>query len=585
MLFRRREYSLFSQFSKIILLIYGLFVVSFSLIFLFLNHNMQSNLYDSYCRTIDYCLSGIKNDLEIANRSVLSTLYNNSDLSELSCSNNILNISVCESSLQRTLNSYLQCYSTVDGLFFYSGRNDRFISAVRDTNSFFPVYFRNMMRSVEFSVYYREIPARNGDYVFCQIDGRYCLVRMFTYNNMIGGVWVDLDTIMKKLEQSTSGDTICAFLNDSEMDDPVVNRSTDKDELKRIQEKDSQIVTCSGSRYLKFLTQPPFCCGELLILMPYSQLQQTLDLHYMLQGIFIIILTLCFFSTFLLYSSRLKLPVRELYRISAAVKDSWQPEAIKQQQVSRCKEVREINEEVIRLLEHINSLENQVLQEQLLKKEYELLSLRNQISPHFLINCLSVISSMAGTSVSRTVLKSMISTLASHLRYTLSTKSFVSLAEEMCFVRNYYDLNNYRYPDSLTYQIDIRDLCDNAAVFPCLILMLSENSIKHNLSADEKLKLIVTAREEQDEHGKSYVHITHLDTGNGFPEQMLVDLNRPNPSIEEIADGTRIGLYNIKRRILLAYGESHGSIRFSNNPESGGAQVDIIIPYIPYQES
>ena len=175
---------------------------------------------------------------------------------------------------------------------------------------------------------------------------------------------------------------------------------------------------------------------------------------------------------------------------------------------------------------------------------------------------------MAGTSVSRTVLKSMISTLAGHLRYTLSTKSFVSLAEEMCFVRNYY-------------QIDIRDLCDNAAVFPCLILMLSENSIKHNLSADEKLKLIVTAREEQDEQGKSYVHITHLDTGNGFPEQMLVDLNRPNPSIEEIADGTRIGLYNIKRRILLAYGESHGSIRFSNNPEIGGAQVDIIIPYIP----
>ena len=73
---------------------------------------------------------------------------------------------------------------------------------------------------------------------------------------------------------------------------------------------------------------------------------------------------------------------------------------------------------------------------------------------------------MAGTSVSRTVLKSMISTLAGHLRYTLSTKSFVSLAEEMCFVRNYYDLNNYRYPGSLTYQIDIRDLCDNAAVFP-----------------------------------------------------------------------------------------------------------------------
>ena len=72
---------------------------------------------------------------------------------------------------------------------------------------------------------------------------------------------------------------------------------------------------------------------------------------------------------------------------------------------------------------------------------------------------------------------------------------------------------------------------------------------------------------------------------SGFPEQMLDDLNRPNPAVEEIADGTRIGLYNIKRRIILAYGDSRGNIRFSNNTAMGGAQVDIIIPYIPYQDS
>ena len=146
--------------------------------------------------------------------------------------------------------------------------------------------------------------------------------------------------------------------------------------------------------------------------MPYSHLQQTLELRFKLQGVFIVILTLCFLSTFILFSTRLRLPIRELYRISETVKESPQLEALNLQEVSRCKEVREIHEEVIRLLEHIDSLENQVLREQLLKKEYELLSLRNQVSPHFLINCLSVISSMAGTSVSRIVLKSMISTLA-----------------------------------------------------------------------------------------------------------------------------------------------------------------------------
>ena len=49
------------------------------------------------------------------------------------------------------------------------------------------------------------------------------------------------------------------------------------------------------------------------------------------------------------------------------VKESPQLEALNLQEVSRCKEVREIHEEVIRLLEHIDSLENQVLREQLLR--------------------------------------------------------------------------------------------------------------------------------------------------------------------------------------------------------------------------
>lgn len=585
MLFRRREYSLFSQLLKIVIIIYTLFLISFSIIFLTLNHNMRSNLYDSYYRTIDYCLTEIKNDLEIANRSVLSTLYNNPDLAQVSASNNKMTVSVCESRLLRTLNSYLLCYSTVDGLFFYSERNDRFISAQRDPNSAFSPYFRSLMRSVDFDSFYREIPSENSSYVFYEIDGSYCLVRMFAHNNTVGGVWVNMDTIMSNLEESTSRDTLCAFLNAPETKLPVVNRAADQQNLARLSDKSTQIVTYADSRYMKFAIKPAFCEGDLLILMPYSHLQQTLNFRLRLQAVFIAILTLCFFATFILFSTRLRLPIRELYRISETVKESPQLEALKLQEVSRCKEVREIHEEVIRLLEHIDSLENQILKEQLLTKEYELLSLRNQVSPHFLINCLSVISSMAGTSVSRTALKSMVSTLAGHLRYTLSTKPFVSLAEEMRFVRNYYDLNSYRYPDSLIYQIQIRDLCDNATVFPSLVLMLSENSIKHNLSTAEKLKLTITAFEEKDESGQVCVHITHTDTGTGFPEQILEDLNNPTPSLKEIANGSKIGLYHIKRRILLAYGDSHSSIRFSNLENGGGAQVDIVIPYISYQDS
>lgn len=589
MIARRREYSLFTQSIEIVLLIYCLFIFSFFAVFVFLNHNMQSNLYGGYSKAIDYCLAEIENDLTIVERSILSTLYNNSDLSSLSYSEDVLSISVSETRLQRTLNSYLSCYSTVDGLFFYSIQNDRFVSAVRDPNSFSPAYFKDFMRSPDEPDRYDELRAQlisgGGSYIFYQIGDKYCLAHMFAYNNMIGGIWVDLDTIMEKLEQSTSKDTLCVFFNLSELEEPVGNYPVDPSLLQRVWTKDVQVVPYAGARFLTFQVQPSFCTGSLLLLMPYSQLRQALELHYILQGVFILGLAFCFAATFLLFKSRLRLPIRELYRISAAVRESRQPEVIRLQPPSRCREVREINEEVLHLLEYIASLENQVLKEQLLKKEYELLSLRNQVSPHFLINCLSIISSMAGTSVSRSILRSMISTLAKHLRYTLSSKSYVSLAEEISFVKNYYELNNYRYPDSLSYKIDIRGLCDNATVFPCLILMLSENSIKYNLSTDEKLELHITVWEEEAESGKTFVHLCHQDSGNGFPEQILEDLNRPDPSLKEISDGSRIGLYHIKKRILLAYGGCHGSVHFSNHPETGGAQVDIIFPYISYQDS
>ena len=62
-------------------------------------------------------------------------------------------------------------------------------------------------------------------------------------------------------------------------------------------------------KYLKFEIRPSFCQSDLLILMPYSHLQQTLELRFKLQGVFIVILTLCFLSTFILFSTRLRLPI------------------------------------------------------------------------------------------------------------------------------------------------------------------------------------------------------------------------------------------------------------------------------------
>lgn len=95
-------------------------------------------------------------------------------------------------------------------------------------------------------------------------------------------VWVDLDTIMKNWNRVLPVILSVPFSMTLRWM-ILLLIGTDKDELKRIQEK---FTDCNLFRqpvseisYTAF----SFLLRELLILMPYSQLQQTLDLHYMLQ--------------------------------------------------------------------------------------------------------------------------------------------------------------------------------------------------------------------------------------------------------------------------------------------------------------
>jgi two-component system sensor histidine kinase YesM len=67
--------------------------------------------------------------------------------------------------------------------------------------------------------------------------------------------------------------------------------------------------------------------------------------------------------------------------------------------------------------------------------------------------------------------------------------------------------------------------------------------------------------------------ISIQDTGEGFPEDVLTTLEKDDSLTT--SEGERIGLWNVKQRLLLLYGEK-STIYFSNEP--GGATVRIRIP-------
>ena len=143
-------------------------------------------------------------------------------------------------------------------------------------------------------------------------------------------------------------------------------------------------------------------------------------------------------------------------------------------------------------------------------------------------------------------------------------------------------MTKLRFPDSLTSSIDIDPQIKDANVFPLLVLMLTENSIKTNIVMGEMLTIEIRA-ELIDENPQPQIHITHIDSGTGFDEKSLRIYNHILDHPEVRKNGYSIGIYNIASRLRLTLGEN-STIVFSNELRKG-ARIDIIFPYVRYRSA
>ena len=119
------------------------------------------------------------------------------------------------------------------------------------------------------------------------------------------------------------------------------------------------------------------------------------------------------------------------------------------------------------------------------KAQYQLMTLKNQVNPHFLFNSLNTLASLAYTDANKT--NFFAKKLSSVYRYFLSTseKPSVTLAEEMTFVETYFQLEKIRFGESLQLRIRIPAEAQGKSVIPTSIQMLVENAIKHNINTEQ----------------------------------------------------------------------------------------------------
>jgi two-component system, LytTR family, sensor kinase len=179
-------------------------------------------------------------------------------------------------------------------------------------------------------------------------------------------------------------------------------------------------------------------------------------------------------------------------------------------------------------------MRNMEIQAEQLRKENALAqfeALKNQVSPHFLFNSLSILSSLVH--VDANLSEKFIDQLAKAYRYILEQKDndTVTLKTELDFLESYAFLLKIRFENKFDVKVLITDeQAEKYQIAPLTLQLLIENCVKHN-AMSEKEPLIVSISVSED-----YLLVSN-------PVRPRTELER-TPS-------TKIGLTNIKNRYQL----------------------------------
>ncbi|MCL2479715.1 MAG: histidine kinase [Treponema sp.] len=227
--------------------------------------------------------------------------------------------------------------------------------------------------------------------------------------------------------------------------------------------------------------------------------------------------------------------------------------------------------ELNRISESFNYMaEKMGLLTETIKKEHdeririEMEALRYQINPHFLCNSLNAIRMMALITKNDAITK-MSQALMMITEDTLAREDTVyPLEHELYILENYVYIMKVRYGDSFELLRDVDGSLLKLGIPSMILQPLAENAILHGFNGLSRPGIIVVsaALAEND----SMLVISVKDNGNGMPEETLNDIFRDEA--ENRKGLSRIGLSNVRRRIVLAYGGNYG-VEVASYPGEG----------------
>lgn len=236
-------------------------------------------------------------------------------------------------------------------------------------------------------------------------------------------------------------------------------------------------------------------------------------------------------------------------------------------------ELTGLREAYVTMLDTIMRLKLQEYENVIRIKESELKYMHMQLKPHFFLNALSTINSMAYENENEEI-HEFIQAFSKNIRYMFRVGLYtVRLEEEIANVEEYLAMQRLLYKDCFYAYLEVPEELKSWEVPQMLLHTFMENIFKHAVSMDSFITIFLRCMTEEQE-GEQVLRIEIQNSGKAFNEEIIARINDNRGKAE---DGNRgIGLLHTKEILSIMYGKDN-LLRLENE-KTGNSMVIVRIP-------
>lgn len=318
---------------------------------------------------------------------------------------------------------------------------------------------------------------------------------------------------------------------------------------------------------------------KLVNIIPKSELYNQMDMIKRFNTISYIIMIGVFLMFLMLFFSGILKPVKELINFMQSyptqrnrrIRNIYPNEFGKLEQT-----LNEMLDKIELLSDEVHQSQKRIFKIELLKKQMEILSYRNQINPHFLYNTFECIRAMSFYYKADTIAE-ITEALSKFYRYSVKGDALASVEEEIMNTREYAKIIEYRFMGRIKIVTEVDKDVLAEKVIKVILQPIVENAVVHGLEKKDGDGLIqILVSRTQDNKLQFIVRNNGVGMGEEQLEAIISLLKQFD--LPEVEHNTEygVGLQNIYRRLKLYYGDEAEFI--INSRLNEGVTITIRVP-------